>query len=148
MSAAATEARERVTEIIKTAYAPEGWEAEADRIHDSLGHSGTRIGVTVERQDAMPGRQIVQRMEILVRFYGQYEKNTDPEMSVDPTTVESYAERFQQAVEAEADPGTDRLWFFNVLSIDFPDDPVGGKTRFIATLEAFGNNPSLIETTG
>lgn len=148
MAGPATEARDRLITVVNTTFAPEGWVALADRISDSLGHKGTKIGVTVERLNPSPGRYIVQEIELSVRFYGYYEKKVDPTQRVDPTRVEGYAYRFQQAVENDDAAGTDKVWYYNVAGIEFPDDPTGNKTRFVARVIAYGNNPALIETTG
>lgn len=143
---AASDARARLKQIIDTAFAAEGVQAENDRIHDSLGHQGIRVGITTERIDTLPGNAAVQTIELYVRFWGYYDRMIDPEQAVDPAVIESYAERFQKACEANIGGGTDKVWYFNVIMIDFLDDPTGNKTRFIATVTAYGNNPSLIET--
>ena len=44
--------------------------------------------------------------------------------------------------------GTTTLWYMTVTSVDYPKDPTGNKSRFEATVRAYGQNTALTETIG
>lgn len=134
--------------IINAAYASEGWVAEHDRLHESVGHERTRIGISLEEQAPQSDDYYTLETTLLVQFYGKYRLDVDPNQKVDPRVVAEYAERFMVAVRESADPVSGNLWFFNVVDIDYPNDPTGNKSRFEATVVAKANNPTLVETGG
>jgi len=136
--------------IINTEFAPEGFTAQKDKLHDSVGHKGTRIAIYPEDDLVNPGNMLVQDSTVTLQFYNQYTLKVDPNQAVDPSVITNYAERFRRRLEFVNMPGTGsaRVWFFDLTRIAYPDDPTGNKTRFIATIRAKGNNAGLSETTG
>lgn len=146
ITAPETEARLQLIDLINAEFTPEGYSAIGDRLHESLGDKGTRIGVSPQR--ARPTRdENVLGTELLVQFYGKWDKDINPEQVVNPTKVETYAERFRRALRT-SDPKTGRVWFFRLTSMDYPEDPTGNKSRFEATVVAVGENSALIESSG
>lgn len=136
--------------IINAEFSDEGWAAEHDNLHDSLGHEGTRIGIAPARENPMYGNAVVNEVTIQVKFLGAYDREIDPEQAVDPRIVAEYAERFRRALQSNQTEyeGSAQVWYFDVIAVDYPNDPTGNKTRFFATVVAKGNNSGLIETAG
>lgn len=140
-----TEARERIKQLLTTEYAAEGFQVLDDRLDESLGSTGTRIGVSPITSRPMPSNENVLATAILVQFYGKYKLAIDPKTKVDPAIIETYAERFRRAIRT-GDPKTPGVWFFKVLEVNFVNDPTGNKSRFEAQILAYGNNSALLET--
>jgi hypothetical protein len=69
-------------------------------------------------------------------------------VSCDPRKITALAERFKEALKRAntAHMGTDRLWFFDIDTVEYPADPTGNRTRFVATIRAQGTNANLVET--
>lgn len=143
-----TEARLALNAIINAEFAAEHITAINDRLHESLGVDGTRVGTSPNRQRPLPGQELVMTYEIHVQFYLKWRSEIDPKTRVDPAPIETYAERFLRAIQGNPRVGDARLWFFKVTDINYPLDPTGNKTRFEATVLAYGNNSGLMETTG
>jgi hypothetical protein len=138
--------------IIDSCYTAEGWVGVHDELHESLGFDQTRIGIAQdERGDIVSsGNALVQETWVVVRFQGKYDLKVDPLQSVDPRIVANYAERFRRAIQTANVPsyGTNQTWFYDIREIRYPRDPTGNKTRFFATIRAYGNNSGLVETIG
>lgn len=147
VTAPETTARLALINVIQTEFATEGFVVKGDHLHESLGMKGTVIGVSPNRSRPNNSRYIELETTILVQFYGKWDKNVNPEQSVDPTKIETYAERFRRALRT-GDPNGNSVWFFNLSDVNYPADPTGNKTRFEATVVAVGSNPALIETVG
>jgi hypothetical protein len=145
VTAPETEARAALKAVIDTEFATEGFTAANDRLHGSLGWKGTVIGLSPIQAAPQVQEQAVLRSRIMVQFYGKWDKKIDPTQSVDPVTIETYAERFRNAIRT-GDPDSNSVWFFRLISIQYPPDPTGNITRFEATVEAVGNNSALYET--
>lgn len=148
VTSGATEARLQLNAIINAEFAPENFVVINDHLHESLGNGGTRLGTSPNRSRPLASNDLVMTHEILFQFYGRWKDDIDPTTKVDPLVIETYAERFMRALEASAHAGTDRMWYYRVTEINYPQDPTGNKTRFEATILAYGNNPVLVETTG
>lgn len=142
-----TQARQTLITVLQTEFAPEGFNVVSDRLHGSVGWNGTRIGVSPVQSVTMTRDNQVLMPELLVQFYGKWNKEINPDQQVDPAKIENFAERFRRALE-DSDPRTTYVWFFRLRRINYPPDPTGNITRFEATVEAFGQNSALIETTG
>lgn len=143
-----TSARSAIAAALTTEFAAEGFTPVNDRLHESMGGDGrTRIGTSPIRSRPMPSNKLVQVSEVLVQFYGKWKKEIDPETRVDPAAIENYVERFLRRMRT-SDPGTGTVWYFDVAEVTYPNDPTGNKTRFEARVNAYGNNPAHIETTG
>lgn len=149
MSSAYSQAADVLKIILDATYAPEGIVAEHDDIHESLGWNGPRVGINPEtRGDVVRPNMLVQETWIEVKFYGMWRKEITPETAVDPREITELAERFRRAIEASNAPSTSSLWYFNLVQISYPRDPNGNRSRFVALIRAYGNNASLVETSG
>jgi hypothetical protein len=149
MSSAYTQAADQLKIILDATYAPEGIVAIHDDIHESLGWNGPRIGINPDdRGDVLGRNALVQETWIQVKFYGTWVKEITPETVVDPREITEMAERFRRAIEAANQPATGVMWYYLLRQITYPRDPNGNRTRFVALLQAYGNNASLVETTG
>lgn len=146
MAAPETTARQALIDLLATEFAAEQFPIKDDRIHESLGWDGTVIGVSPERTFSDPAQRYVSNIELLVQFYGSYNKEVNPKQTVSPSVIEGFAERFRSSLRGNADPNTGEVWYFTLDRIEYPRDPTGNKTRFEAYLTAKGNNSALVET--
>lgn len=146
MPAAITEFRQQVKTIVEDEFAPEGLTVRNDKLHDSLGWDGA-VSAVYPSAEAPGDATIVQNMLVVVQVFQRYELNVDPEQRVDPAKIEEWAWRLQRAFKQDMGPGTEKVWYWNVAHIEYPDDPTGNKTRFVMSLEGYTSNASLIETT-
>lgn len=136
--------------VIAAEFEPEGFTAIRDNLHESLGRSRTAIGIAPSEDRVRENNAVVQETYVEVRFYDLWTQEISPDTVVDPALITGYAERFRSALRrAKAmDPGTGEVWYFDVVRITYPNDPTGNKSRFHATIRAYGNNSGLVETTG
>lgn len=130
-------------------FAAEGFVMIRDRLHPALGRDSVAVGVSPEEDSPNVRNMLVQETVCTVQFFGYWDDSVDPGTVVDPATVTSYAERFRAALKRTSaiDPNTRQAWYFNVERVQYPDDPTGNKTRFVATVRAYGENAALVETT-
>lgn len=145
MAAPETTAKQGLMAVLAAAYPNDGFPIKDDHLHESLGHKGTIIGVSVERTVTNPANNTVSDIELKVQFYGKYEKKINPEQVVSGTPIETRAEAFRKALRV-GDPNTDAVWYYSLTRVEFPKDPTGNKTRYEAFVTAKGNNTALIET--
>ena len=134
--------------IIDAEYAAEGWTAIHDNLHPAQGQSGVRIGIAPEEESGRAGNVIQNDISLTVKFYRRWDSDVDIHKKIDPREITGYAERFKKAVRLYNGPNTARLWYFNLVRIRYPSDPVGNKSRFEADLVAYGNNAAFVETVG
>jgi hypothetical protein len=136
--------------IIDTEFAAEGITAIKDNLHESLGRTRAEVGIAPVEDVVTDRNANVQETIVEVRFYDLWVQEISPSTMVDPSKIAGYAERFRNAVRVSqlGAAGTGRMWYFDVRRIAYPSDPTGNKTRFHATLRAYGNNSGLVETTG
>lgn len=145
---------EAVATAIKAAidaeFAPEHITAIHDNIHESLGQDRVAVGIAPMEDMVQTGNGVVQETWAEVRFYTIWDPKIDPTTVVNPFKITAYAERFRNALRtlSATTPGTGQVWYFDVRRVTYPNDPTGNKTRFVATVRAFGNNSGLVETTG
>lgn len=132
--------------IIDTEFVQEGFVAVHDRIHESVGSERTSIGISPERWIPTPQNRNVKLTYVLVQFYNRYQLDIDPEQVVDPLVITNYAERLERAIQTQqaSTPGTGEMWYFDVDSVDFPQDPTGNKSRFHMVVLGRGDNAALI----
>lgn len=132
--------------VIAAEFSAESITARDDKLHESLGLEGIEVGVSPIRQIPKPGNATAMETYVLVQFYMMWEKIVDPSTQVDPTVVTAMADRFRRKVESvqATAPGTNDMWYFEVTTTEYPDDPTGNKTRFEATVKATGDNTALI----
>lgn len=131
-------------------FSDEGFIMVADKLHESRGRKRVDVGVSPIRDILLPNNSTVQATYIFVQFYNIWDEKIDPSTVVNPNVITSYAERFRQAVQRSQVnyPQTSQVWYFDVEGIEYPDDPTSNKTRFEATVRAYGNNAALLETSG
>lgn len=135
--------------IIETEFAAENFTAIFDNLHESLGRTRVSIGIAPVEDVVMSSNAVVQETTIEVRFYLMWKQEISPETVVNPSKIADYAERFRNALRTSyaADPHTGQVWYFDLRRIQYPNDPTGNKSRFVATIRALGNNAALVETT-
>lgn len=134
--------------VINQTFAAEKFTAIHDRLHESLGSEGTRIGISPEEQSYQRGNELVMDTLVLVQFYGRWKKEIDNDQRVDPRIITGYAARFREALYASAAQGSNGVWYYKLERITYPKDPTGNKTRFEALVLAKGDNSGLVETIG
>ena len=148
MASPYAEAADALKAIIDAEWASEGWSAIHDNLHPAIGQEGVRIGIAPEEEAGRAGNLIQNDISITVKFYLRWDADVDYTKRVDPRIIAEHALRFREACRFASDPATPGVWFFNVMRIRYPNDPVGNKTRFEADVVAYGNNPSFLETVG
>jgi hypothetical protein len=150
--AVTTSAYEVVATAIKTIFEDEFSEEQFvmifDNLHESLGRSRVDVGIAPDEDVVSPANALVQETWVEVRFYDLWKQEISPETQVNPVRITNFAERFRDALRRQqaTDPGTGQVWFFDVRRIRYPNDPTGNKTRFVASIRAYGNNANLVET--
>ncbi len=137
-----------VKAVFDAEFAAEGYTMIFYNLHESLGRTRVDVGIAPIEDLVSNNNWLVQETWVEVRFYHLWKQEIQPTTVVNPVQVAAYAERFRDALRrAQAqDPGTGQVWFFNLRRVTYPNDPTGNKTRFHATIRAFGNNSNLIET--
>lgn len=148
MTSPYAEAAEAIKSIIDAEWAAEGWTAIHDNLHPAIGREGVRIGIAPDEEAAATGRMIQNNISLTVKFYTRWDDEVDYTKKVDPRVIAAHAERFREALRQYNGPYTGNMWYFNLMRIRYPNDPVGNKTRFEADIVAYGNNTALLETTG
>jgi hypothetical protein len=142
------QAADALKTIIDTEFLPEGWTALHDNLHPAVGQDGTRIGIAPEDETPRAGQMYQSDISITVKFYRRWDPDVDYDKKIDPRPITELAHRFRAACRANPPAGTGDVWYFNVIRVRYPNDPVGNKTRFEADIVAYGNNNALVETTG
>lgn len=137
-----------IERILLEEYAVEGFRVVHDNLHPAVGAEGTRIGISPESEVPRTTNMIVNDIRLTVKFHGRFNGEVDPNQRVDPRKVTNLAERFRRAIKRANQIGNQHVWYFNLTSLQYPDDPTGNKTRFHATIVAEGQNSGLVETTG
>lgn len=134
--------------IIDTEFAPENVTAIHDRLHESLGTDAVWVGISPEGWRPKARDRNSLETFVLVQYYDLWDKEIDPTQQVNPILITNKASRFMRAVQSQqaSDAGTADLWYFDVESVDFPNDPTGNKTRFHVIIRAHGQNHSILET--
>lgn len=138
-----------VMAIFEAEFAPEGFTMIPDRLHESLGRYRVDVGISPEDETPTLRDRNTKHHMVLVQFYDLWTDEIDPTTQVNPYKITGYADRFQAALRAgqQAFAGTDRVWYFDVDRVRYPNDPTGNKTRFEMTIRAWGDNNNLVETT-
>lgn len=139
-----------VEDVITEEFADEGFVVTHDKLHESIGSEGTEIGLYPVNEPIMEGNSLVREVHMMVQFYGMWEKEIDPGTIVDPRLITSYAYRLENAIRSSqvSVEGSAEMWYFDILDIEYPDDPTGNISRFHAIIRAFRNNAGLVETSG
>lgn len=145
----ATALRDRLRSIIDAEFTAEGIVTRSDKLHESLGSDGAVAAVYPDFEQPNDAVMVAQEAHIIVQFFNAYDLKIDPTQEVDPGVIENYAERFKRACKAGGSyVGDQHDWYFNVVRIDYPDDPTGNKSRFVAEVTGFANNPAETVVSG
>lgn len=151
VTAPETALRSRLLSILKVEFTAEGVDWRNDKIHDSLGWEGPPVGGVYPNVGGEQFNQgLVQDTTVTIQLFNTWKREVNPNETVAPDKIEEWAERIRRAVRADGDgaPGTDHLWYYRVLRIEFPDDPTGNKTRLLATVQGSSTNSGLVESSG
>ena len=119
-----------------------------DNLHPALGVAGPRIGIAPIREPMNTRNKLVRESWIEIRYLDQWSKQVDPAQAVDPREIATKADLLLNAIRTTDVTVSGDMWYFNVEGIEYPEDPTGNKSRFYMTVRAWGNNTSLVETTG
>jgi hypothetical protein len=144
---------EIIATAVKTAFeaefASEGFTMIFDNLHESLGRARVDVGISPDEDIVNARNALVQETWVEVKFYDLWTDEINPNTVVNPTRITGFAHRFRDCLRRAqtTDPGTGAVWYFDVRTVRYPNDPTGNKTRFVATIRAFGNNSNLVETT-
>lgn len=137
---------EALEALILQEFAAEKFPVVHDRLHESIGHKGTRIGISPEDQSPQANNMLVLDTDVLIQFYGRYDLKIDPDQRVDPRIVTTFAHRLRERFSGTGVQGSEAIWYFNIVGTAFPEDPTGNKTRFEMRIRAKGANSMLTET--
>lgn len=132
--------------MIDAEFAAEQIVAEHDELHESLGVDGPVCGIAPDRLMPVPGNRAAMHTVLHVQFFDIWDKEIDPEMVVDPRVITSYHNRLLTKIRATAVTANNDHWFFQWEGTEFPRDPVGNKSRFVASFRAWSDNTALVET--
>lgn len=135
-------------QIIDGEFAAESIVAIHDNIHESLGEDRITVGIAPTREATLPNNTLVTAQVIEVRFYDLWDKEVDPEQSINPMRITGFANRLKRAIQQSrvSFNGGNEVWYFDWLTTEYPNDPTGNKTRFHMTVRGQGDNTALIET--
>lgn len=150
VTAPETALRQRLIALLTREFRTEAIEFKSDKIHDSLGQDTAIGGVYPGPASEKLRNGLVQDTIVYVQLFNQWEPRIDPTQAVDPTTIETWAERIRRAcrVDDDAFAGDSHLWFYRVLRVEYPPDPTGNISRLLAQVSASSQNAGLVETSG
>ena len=147
MADAYYEASLALKQIIDAEFVGEAWAADQDKLHESMGWDGRVAGISPIRQGKNSRNANVKETYILVQLYDIWDKEISPNTQVNPTAISGFADRFERALETyqQSSVKTNAVWYFEVDSLEYPDDPTGNKSRFHATIKVTGDNSALTQ---
>lgn len=137
-----------IKSIFESEFAAEGFKMQFDNLHEALGRDRVAVGIAPIEERANMRDRLMQETWIEVKFLGLWTDEISPDTVVNPTKITEYAERFRSSLGAAAVTASGQMWYFDVDRVQYPNDPTGNKSRFVATIRAFGNNANLVETIG
>lgn len=141
-----TETRAFVQAALEAEFTPDELRVKPGRLHAS--HPGGFAGIYPMSESE--GRNVLdQDSMVAVQVFLPWEagRNIDARRVVDPTQIESYAERLRERIYTMTHPrlGTAGLWDARVTRVEYEADPTGQVTRFTAYVIGIGQN--FAETT-
>lgn len=142
MSSPATTARSTLIDLLVAEFGPDQFAVRPDRLDKALGYDCAVIGVYPVREMPNPRDRLELLTTLQVQVFGHWNPETDPNEVVDPVTAEAWAWRFRQMIANYKQTGTSDVWWFQLDTIDYQNDPTGNITRFVATVTARGGNPT------
>lgn len=139
-----------IKDAFEAEFAPEQLTMRYDNLHGANGQKRVEVGIAPAEDVPNARNMVALESYVEVKFYDIYKDSRSPDTQVDPRKITEYAERFRRCLQNAGvrDVATSDVWYFDVMRIRYPNDPTGNKTRFVATIRAFGNNSGLVETTG
>lgn len=142
--------RARLIEVLNTEFEGDSIGFTSDKLNESLGQNGALGGVYPGPAQEMMNQGLVLEVTSYVQLFHQWNPKVDPNQAVDPSLIETDAERIRRAVQAAdaTTPGNAHLWYYRVTKIEYPPDPTGNISRLLATVVATSQNASLVETSG
>lgn len=135
MASPTTDLRETVENVLKAEFAAEGFPVKSGRLHPSVGANGPVAGVSPDAETGGNGSAAA-ATRVTVQVYDRWAKRVDPNAVVDPSRIEDWAWRFRTALSDKRASDGQRVWWFVLLDVTYPNDPTGQKTRFEAVVEA------------
>lgn len=150
VTAPETALRKRIIEVLNTEFTADAIGFISDKLNSSLGQNGPVGAVYPGPAEEMMNQGMVLIVVSYVQLFHQWSPEVNPNQAVDPTLIETDAERIRRALHTAdvTDPGTEHLWFYRVTKVEYPHDPTGNISRLEATVVASSQNASLTETTG
>ena len=133
--------------VINAEFTPEGIIAQHDNLHGALGQTRPWVGIAPSYEQPNGRNMLALEIWLEVKYYDLWKQEIDPQASVDPRVISAKAERLRRACQnANATFGDNQVWYFDVMRVEYPNDPTGNKSRFVATIKAWGANSALVET--
>lgn len=142
MSSPATQARSILIDLLADEFGPDYFAVRPGKLDNSLGFEGAVIGVFPVRERPAGNDRRELQTTLQVQLFGNWNNQSDPYDIVDPAVVEGWAWRFGQMIANYTQTGDSTVWWFQLDSIEYQNDPTGGCTRFVATVTARGDNPT------
>lgn len=139
-------AAEAMKQIIDGEFNDLGIVAIHDELHEALGNDGPVVGIAPDRIVPMAGNRAALHTDFHVQWFEFWEKEIDPTLEVDPRLITAIHNRLLRAVQRAAVTVNNDHWFFQWQGSEFPRDPVGNKTRFVASFRAWADNSAIVET--
>jgi hypothetical protein len=144
MASAETNVRNAVIDIVENEFSSEGWTVAHDKLGRSAGKDGDAFACSPERSGENPRNVLMLEVDVLLQVYLKFEPVPDENIAVDPTAIESAADRLRTAFQDESGGTGSDMWFLRLRRIEFPDDPTGNKTRLEAHITGWANNDAGI----
>lgn len=145
MTAPITTVRGTIKTALETEFASDGITILNDRLFRLDGVTGSMIGISPINEVEWDQDVYVANQFILIQCYRSYAAEANPQNRVDPAPIEDLAHRTRTVIR-DLD-GNDDSWFFRVVEVSYPSDPVGKASRFEAVVKVWGRNAGVIETT-
>jgi len=142
MKSPTTEAREYIQEILTAEFKAERITVRSGFTDNSLAQNGVTAGVFPISEMPNYDDRLELHTSIGVDLLAVWDADPDVERIVDPSVIESYANRFRVALAAYEQTGTDSIWWFELNELNYDTDPTANITRFSATVVAHGTNPA------
>jgi hypothetical protein len=147
MASAFEQVATAIIAAFNTEFAPEGLTMIPDRLHESLGRYRMAAGISPDEERPRSADRNTSEFYFTVQFFGLWDDTVDPGTQINPFQVTGYAERFKTALRDASFAASGDVWFFDIDRLQYPPDPTDNKSRFVATIRAYGNNTNLLETT-
>src|SRR4051794_7703978 len=120
-----------------------------DRLSDSLGANGPIAAIFPSSAEQFADDANVQESQFVVQAFQPWQKQIDPAMLVDPRPIANLAERFRRAARANSSyVGSAFDWYWTVSAVEYPPDPTGNITRFMALVVGFSQNAAETTVSG